>query len=63
MKTFERLAKKHTAGELLDMIEVRRLYMEGATGSRYAAFRRRWLTLQRALSLKLPVAVSASEGK
>lgn len=52
MKTFEKLAKQHTAKELLDMIETKRCYMEGATGVRYTAFRRRWFTLQKALSLK-----------
>jgi hypothetical protein len=34
------------------MLEAKRCYMEGATGLRYAAFRRRWFTLQQALSLK-----------
>lgn len=52
MKTFEKLAKQHTVKELLDMLETKRCYMEGATGPRLVAFRRRWFTLQKALSMK-----------
>ena len=52
MKAFQKLARQHSAKELLDMLETKRLYMEGATGRRYVAFRRRWFTLQKALSMK-----------
>jgi hypothetical protein len=58
MKTFEKLAKKHDAKQLLEMIESNKAYMQGSTGIRLAAFRKRYFTLQQALKLKSSKEVS-----
>lgn len=63
VRAFEKLAKQHTAKELLDMIEAKRCYMEGATGRRYTSFRRSWFTLQKALGLKSHDEVLAAVAK